>query len=125
MAKICVVNLDTPPLTEDKMKSPDSQKFRHKFDKEIEKQLGKGMKPDDYATGPDIEASVLDAYSDDTDGDEPRMPDRDDYDEETYDQYIGAERSTPSRQRKWRHSLGRRHPEGIECCDGSLQGARR
>jgi hypothetical protein len=90
-----VVRSTVRPLTEDEMKNPDMKKKRDAFDVEIESRLGKGVKPDDYIDDPDVEVSLLEPYGDDYKGDQPTMMNIDDFDANTYDQYVGADVSLP------------------------------
>jgi hypothetical protein len=59
---------------------------RERFDRAIEDKLGKNAKPSDFSETPDVEA-----YSDDSDGPEQRIPEADDYDADAFDKYLGAE----------------------------------
>jgi hypothetical protein len=90
-----VVRSTLRPLTKDEMMKPDMKKKRDDFDVEIESQLGEQIKPEDYIDDPDVEISLLEPYGDDSKGDEPRMLNIDDFDAETYDQYIGADVTLP------------------------------
>jgi hypothetical protein len=64
------------------------------YDQMITK-LGDKMTADDYKNDPDIETLFHPSYSDEDAGDSPRMPDIDDYDVDSYDQYIGAKVTLP------------------------------
>jgi hypothetical protein len=63
-----------------------------RFDAIIEDMLGNNAKPSNFAADKDSETPDFEAYSDDSDGAEPQMPEADDYyDSDTFDKYIGAE----------------------------------
>jgi hypothetical protein len=78
-------------LTDVEKAKHEETQVRDAFDSAIAIKLGDKMSPDDYKDDPDIETPYFETYSDEDTGDSPRMPDADDYDVNTYDQYIGAE----------------------------------
>jgi hypothetical protein len=82
-------------LTDIEIASEVEIKARDAFDDLIKVKLGDKMTVDDYKNDPDVETPFHPTYSDNETGDSPRMPDIDDYDVDSYDQYIGAEVTLP------------------------------
>ena len=78
-------------LTQIELDSETEKAARESFDKDIENRHGKNAKPSDFADDPDSDTPEFEAYSDESDGSEQRMPEADDYDEDTFDKYLGAE----------------------------------
>jgi hypothetical protein len=78
-------------LTKAEWESETLKTVRERFDSIIEDKLGKNAKPSDFDDDGDAETPEFEAYSDDSDGAEPRMPEADDYDADTFDKYLGAE----------------------------------
>jgi hypothetical protein len=73
-------------------------KARVAFDGLIESKLGEKVTTDKYKDDPDIDTPFHPAYSEEDTGDSPRMPVINDYDVESYAQYIGVEVTLPQGQ---------------------------
>jgi hypothetical protein len=69
---------------------------RIRKDIQIEAKIGPNAKPSNFTDDGDSETPVFDAYSDDSDRPEQRMPEADEYDVDTFDKYLGAETALAS-----------------------------
>jgi hypothetical protein len=78
-------------LTDVKEGQREEIQARDDFDSVIAIKLGDKMRVEDYKDNPDIKTPHFAAYLDEETGDSPRMPDADNYDVDSYDQYIDAE----------------------------------
>ena len=78
-------------LTQTEVESELEKTSRAAFDAQIEAKLGPNAKPSDFTDDGESETPYFEAYSDDSDGTEPTMPEADDYDVDTFDKFLGAE----------------------------------
>jgi hypothetical protein len=78
-------------LTQSELESESERVNRAAFDAQIEVKLGPNAKPSDFTDDGDSDTPDFETYSDDSDGTEQTMPEADEYDVDTFDQYIGAE----------------------------------
>ena len=85
-------------LTSDEMMDETHKKAREEFTSSINKKLGESFKYEDFSTDPELEdlgTPIYESYEDDVDEGPSFVPDAEDVDEDTYDQYVGAEVSLP------------------------------
>lgn len=87
------------PLTPDEMDSPEEKRERDEFDASVRKALGGSLTWDDLKDDPDYETPILDPYEDD-EQEKHQVPDIDDADVDTYDQYVNAEVKLPKGDRE-------------------------
>ena len=81
-------------LTDDEMSDEDMKRQRQVFDSNVRSFLGAAITPKEMASDPDmVDANTpsFELYEDDDDGTQDHIPDIDDADPDTYDQYVGAE----------------------------------
>mmetsp|Transcript_44940 Transcript_44940/g.109124 ORF Transcript_44940/g.109124 Transcript_44940/m.109124 type:complete len:481 (-) Transcript_44940:1244-2686(-) len=84
-----VNRLDYRPLTPEERGSEEEIEERRLFDEAIRDRLGEPVKIEDFPE--DIQTPTFEYYEDDDDGPANVVPDHDDDDLDTYDQYIQAE----------------------------------
>jgi hypothetical protein len=84
------------PLTQDEIQSPTGRKEREEFDIAIENKIGPAINKNDFEDDPDYADFVTPTYEDDEDDEvsSSKMPYidyiKEEYDVDTYDQYVGA-----------------------------------
>ena len=83
-------------LTQAEWESETEKTARAKFDDAIDKKLGKHAESSDFVDDIDSDTPTFEAYSDESGGAEQQMPEADDYTEDTFDKYLGAETRLPS-----------------------------
>ena len=106
------------PLTQNEINNPEEIKERKEFDDHIKELFGPGFDYTDFEGDEDIETPVYQPYADDTDGEEPRVPDEDDVTPEYGDIYIGAQVLLPFEDKVLTGKVVSRKQEH----DGSLKG---
>lgn len=88
-----VIRSTVVPLTPDEYKDEVMTERRRSFDAKIRKILGDAFRPEDFKDDPDLSEVVRpiqEPYEDDEQAPQT-VPDADDADPDTYDQYVGAE----------------------------------
>ena len=85
-------------LTPDEVSDETMKKEREKFTEGVNKALGDPFNNEDFANNPELEdlgTPIYEPYGDGGEEDLRFVPDIDDVDEDTYDQYVGAQVSLP------------------------------
>ena len=105
------------PLTPDEWESPDEKKAHQEFDVSVHRVLGDSYSWEDFKDDPEMETPSMDPYEDDQES-KFEIPDIDDADPDTYDQYVNAEVLLPIGDREMTGKvIGRKRDR-----DGTVRG---